>query len=409
MTKPAELSAQSTCDRPYRITSLPGRTAVSSYVNLFYEALAPYGVELVGQLTVDRRWLKQETPKLDAIHIHWPEWFLYKYELSLGHKALHVVRTLQQLHIPGSTRLLRLLRTAKRLRGGLDFRAFLDATRRAGLRIIWTFHNAEAHTDPDYSDRVAFRMLSTRADLVICHSESARNEYLRTYGPPRRLVVMPIGNYESVFLPARPRDEVLQDLGLRADIPVLCCVGRLRGNKGLDIAVEAVARLDHRVQLIIGGSPDPRFDTEDLRAALSSIPGTVLISRRLSEQEVVDILVASNVALLPYRKVTGSAALMSAITLGRGVVASDLPYFREILQDEPDAGVLVEPGNAAALAAGVECYLAVPSDVRQEAALRLSNRYQWPKVVGPVGAVLQEWASQRQMTILVASSKDLHA
>jgi hypothetical protein len=95
------------------------------------------------------------------------------------------------------------------------------------------------------------------------------------------------------------------------------------------------------VQLVIRGPRNPGFDANPLRRALERTAGLVLIERDQTRQEFADTIEASDAALLSYRKITGSAALLSALGFGRGVIASDLAYFGEILEAEPDAGILV--------------------------------------------------------------------
>ena len=124
-------------------------------------------------------------------------------------------------------------------------------------------------------------------------------------------------------------------------LPVVSCIGRLREYKGLDLACATAEHLAGRVQTVIGGLPHPGFDVRFLREAAASTPGLRLIERTLTDAEVADVTGASDAVLLPYREITGSAALLMALGMGRGVVASDLPYFREILGGEPDAGVVV--------------------------------------------------------------------
>ena len=95
--------------------------------------------------------------------------------------------------------------------------------------------------------------------------------------------------------------------------------------------------------------------------------------------------------LLPYLQIFGSSALSLCLALGRGVVASDLPYFREVLAMEPQAGVLAKPGDPAALARAIEEFFSgppsPPSPMRHEAARRLGERLAWDKIIGPIG----EW------------------
>src|SRR5207249_1826932 len=97
-----------------------------------------------------------------------------------------------------------------------------------------------------------------------------------------------------------------------------------------------------------------------------------------------DLHEAADCALLPYRWITGSAASATAFTLGRAVVATDLPFFRSELAAEPAAGVLVRPDDPDALAAGIRAFFAADVAARHTAARRLADRLAWPEVVKPV-------------------------
>jgi len=378
--------------RSYRIASLPGRGSANPYVGLFYDALASHGIELVYELPIDIKWLKRHASRLDAIHFHWPDSFLRMYNPVWWRYFRGLARRLPSAASDG---LLRLMVWPKRVGGVWYLRKMLRVAKRAGLRVIWTFHNVEPHFGPDWADRQSYRMLAVNSDLIIFHSDFARDECIRHYTPKGGLVVMPHGNYEGAFPEPRPRYRVLDGLGLNADLPVVSCVGGMRNNKGLDIAIEAVSKLRGEVQLIVAGHPAGGFDVEELRDAMKGMPGTAFIPRLISDQEFADFVASTDAVLLPYRQVTGSGALLAAITLGCGVVASDLPYFREIIEQEPDAGILVRPNDANALAQGIKKYLECSGQIRKDAVRRLACRYKWSEVVGPVARVLRRWAEQR--------------
>jgi glycosyltransferase involved in cell wall biosynthesis len=70
-----------------------------------------------------------------------------------------------------------------------------------------------------------------------------------------------------------------------------------------------------------------------------------------------------------------------ALTASRGVIASDLPFFREILDGAASAGRLVTPSDPMALAEATRSYLQVPASERSAAARALADRYDWDKVV----------------------------
>ena len=206
---------------------------------------------------------------------------------------------------------------------------------------------------------------------------------------------MPIGASGAAYPPPRPAADVIQDLGLDVRLPVVSCIGRLRDYKGLDLVCATAEHLAGRVQTVIGGLPYPGFDVRLLREAAASTPGLRLLERTLTDAEVADITGASDAVLLPYREITGSGALLTALGMGRGVVASDLPYFREILGGEANAGVVVPSREPAVWAEHVLDYLKRPVEARQRAALRLAEQYSWDRCVESLVGAIEDARSRR--------------
>ena len=114
------------------------------------------------------------------------------------------------------------------------------------------------------------------------------------------------------------------------------------------------------------------------------------VDRSLSPQGFSDVLAASDAMVMSYRAVTNSGAFYAAMTFGRGVIASDLPFFREMLGMSPDAGRLFRPGNAADLARALREYLAVPADQRCRAARAIADALPWERVIPPVAAAIRD-------------------
>jgi beta-1,4-mannosyltransferase len=355
--------------RPFRIAAFPaGVTKWSNpYFVLCHSALAKRGISVSDDLEIDLAWLKARVGSVDAIHLHWPE---------------------QYWRRGGISRLSRIERAVVAWHRLLHLKRFVRAARRLGMRSLWTVHNLEPHEGAYRWDRYGYRLLARECDLVICHSHSATAAVRNCYRARGSIVVMPIGDCSGAHPAARPRNEVLGSLHLDPRRPVVSCLGRLREYKGLDLACQAIEWLNGQVQLIIGGPRHGDFDVTSIRALIDRIPGAVLIDRTLTDQEFSDLMGASDAALLSYRAITGSSALIAALGFGCGVVTSDLPYFQEILADEPDAGRTVRGWDPAAWANGILEYLARPAAVRKTAALRLAARYSWDRCVDPLVAAL---------------------
>ena len=73
------------------------------------------------------------------------------------------------------------------------------------------------------------------------------------------------------------------------------------------------------------------------------------------------------------------------------MIASDLPYFREYLEDNANCGRLFSPNDGAALAMAILDYLTVPMAVRTEASQRMAERHRWDEVIVPVVETIVKW------------------
>jgi glycosyltransferase involved in cell wall biosynthesis len=332
------------------------------YFRLLHRALDEHGVAISGSVQVGVSWLRANRERIDAVHFHWPETAWRDRGSGRRHAAARALHAGREL-----LRLARFLREARRL----------------GITCVWTVHNLEPHEDVSPWDRLGYRLMGRGADIVVGHSAWSLQEARREYGIRGRAVVMPMGTMHEAYPPPRPRDAVLAELGLDPALPVVSCLGRMREYKGLDLASAAVERLGGRVQLVVAGPAQAGFDVAAVRDALGRLPSAVLLAQQLSDQQFADLMGASDAALLPYRKVTGSAVLLTAIGFGCPVIAADLPYFREVLAAEPEAASLVAGPDPAAWADAIEAFFSRPVELRRRAALRLAARYSWNRAVTP--------------------------
>jgi glycosyltransferase involved in cell wall biosynthesis len=363
-----------------RIVSSVPATASNPYVRLFYSALRPHGVELVGTFEPTRRWLREHMEQFDILHFHWPEWII--------RSEPDWLRSIQGF--AGSWHIRSLLRRTLPWARIHEYQEFLKLARACRKLIAWTCHNVEAHEDATWPIRAAFRSLARTADLVICHDQAASGRCESLYSPPGRVVVMRHGNYDGVYPPGRPRHEVLREVGLSADVPLLVCVGQVRPYKGTDVACDAVAQLGTGVSLLIAGSTPVASYAHRIARLLQPLPNAAFITRELSEQEFADFVGASDVVLLPYRSLTGSGAALAALTLGRGVIASDLPFFADLVRGHANAGRVFASGDACSLAKAILGFLEVPAAQRERAARDLASQFTWTRLVPPVARNLRD-------------------
>lgn len=331
---------------------------LTQYQYLFYNALKD--VQVFGSVVINERWLRNTAHLFDAIHIHWPE--------DIWRRRGRLIGAF----------------------GVISLRHYLRLAKNLGLKRIWTMHNLEHHEGVNWIDLLGYRTLAKENDLLICHSEFAAKALTQRDHPEGRVVIMPHGNYDGVYPTPRPRDVVLRELGLNPEKPAVCCIGLIRHYKGIDIAIGAIRKLSGQIQIIVAGNSF--YDPGPLVKSLSN---AALIFHRLSEQEFADVMGASDAVLLPYRKITTSGVLLAAWTFGRGVVASDLPYFREMSKLEPNAARFFPVEDSSALADIILEYLSIPFKIRKRAARRLADHYAWERCVEPVSQIINEWRTNQ--------------
>ena len=354
--------------RPVRVASWPHWYGPNPYLALLYRALEPHGVEHVRDVPLDPGAFAGPDGAADVLHLHWayPLW--------------------RESARRGTSR-------SRRIRDALER---LERIRAHGVALVWTVHNVVPHDGLRRGEAEAYAWLHELADLRVFHTESARAEATARYGRGRGdTILQHHGNWDGATPVPLPRAAVL----IREELPdeprMLLCFGQVRAYKGFDLAVETARTLDPEAyHLVVAGRA---IDGEGRRLSrlARGARNVTRILEEIDDQRLADLLGAADAVLLPYRSVTGSGALLHALTVGRGVIATDLPFFREILGQEPDAGVLVPDAGPEALAAGVREFFAVETGSRGRAARRLADRFAWPDVVRPLAAWLRQEGRRR--------------
>jgi glycosyltransferase involved in cell wall biosynthesis len=210
--------------------------------------------------------------------------------------------------------------------------------------------------------RLLERVVARRADLVLCVSPDLEAR-MRAAGARRvGRAIVPAADpglaRESGQVSLSPDGEASA-----GSVPLVLAVGRLAAQKGFGTLLEAAARwqdLDPAPLLAIAGDGPLG---EDLRAQAASLGvETAFLGHR---DDVTDLLAAATVFVLPSRWEGQPLILQEALRAGAPIVATRVGGIPDLVGD--DAGLLVDPDDAPALAAAVR---AVLTDVSLAARLR---------------------------------------
>lgn len=353
---------------PVRAYTWPRETfaTFNPYLYLFHSALARHGVDFCGGLEINDGWLAANTSRGDALIVHW----------GVDH--------FWRAGGPGAGRQARALAGLWR---------YFRLARRSGVRVVWVVHDLQPHERWGLADRLGYQLLARAADLCVVHSESALAAFTARYPAARgKCQMIGMGNYDGFYPPPALRATAQEGFGIPAGRRVLIAIGMIRPYKGLETAIAALDHLPAGYHLVIAGYASDVGYRDILARQAAARADVTFLPQTISDQEFANLHAVADAVLLPYRKITGSSALLAAFTLGCGVVASDLPYFRELTAAEPTAAEFCPPDDPAALAAAVERFFAIDPDARGAAARRLADRYPWFECAAPVADFLRTGA-----------------
>ena len=163
------------------------------------------------------------------------------------------------------------------------------------------------------------------------------------------------------FNPARDRMKFRRELGLDADTPLIANIGMIRPDKGQTLFVEAAQRVleqrpDARFVIVGQGTGWLKLGAK-VRLAISRAQLADRIFTVGYRWDTPDIFTAADMVVIASLRTEASPiVLREAFATGRPVVATKVGDVSEIIQDEQN-GLTVEPGDSAALAAGIVKFL----------------------------------------------------
>lgn len=168
-------------------------------------------------------------------------------------------------------------------------------------------------------------------------------------------------------------------------------VGRLNQEKGCDRMVSALAHVmaqfpDVRAE-IVGDGPE-RNHLQRMVADLD-LGDRISFFGALSNASLPARFHAASVCVVPSNREGFCLVAVEAMACGRPIVASDIPSLREITLDG-EAGLLVPPGDVAALAAAISSLLEDPV-MRRGLSLRARSRaeaYSWEQAASRYGELI---------------------
>jgi D-inositol-3-phosphate glycosyltransferase len=240
-----------------------------------------------------------------------------------------------------------------------------------GKKLAFTAHNIDDRARDgrrsSISQRLSLRFFYRIVDQIFVHTPQMKCELVEEFDVAEsKVTVVPFG-INDVFPVARvTRFDARQQLGLSPDDKVLLFFGRIAPYKGVEDLLSALARLvreDPRYVVVLAGQvKDPSCERywADLQRMISELKlerHVRIEDRFIPDGQVGLFFRASDVAVLPYRRIYQSGVVALAYAQGTPVVASDVGSFKtDVIEGE--TGFVFKPADVTDLTATIQEYFA---------------------------------------------------
>jgi glycosyltransferase involved in cell wall biosynthesis len=249
---------------------------------------------------------------------------------------------------------------------------------------VVTIHDLSFERHPELMgrrDRLVFQTMVPRsvrrAARVLAVSEWTKRDLVEYYGVPEDKVVVTPNGVDPIFAP----------IGARANgAPYALFVGALQPRKDPLAALEALALVPDDLRLVLVG-PDKGSGDEVRRTATRlGLNGRVKFAGHVEKSRLAELYRGATCLVFPSRYEGFGLPVVEAMASGTPVVAAAGGSVPEVAGD---AAVLVEPGNAVALAGGIERAL-VDRERLVRAGLERAKQYRWAETARRTVAVYRE-------------------
>ena len=304
IAKPCEFVSATGQTSGSRILMTPDYRRDNSYQALLAKALEDLGASVsfprgYRRVFPLRRMLGQDGRRPDVLHIHWLAPYL-----------------------KGRTTATKTIYAAKFI---LD----LLLVRRAGVQLVWTVHNLVEHEQT--LPRIELwcrRQLARLADVIIVHSNRARDLVSDTYGVrAEKIAIIPHGHYRDVYGPPIPAAEARERLGLPREGCLFLFFGMIRPYKGVLKLLDAwrtTPRLSENHTLLIAGEAADPVLQEEIRYAVKNLRNVHIRLERIPDVEVPDYFSAADVVVAPFDEILTSGSVLLAHSYSRLVVRPNI-------------------------------------------------------------------------------------
>jgi beta-1,4-mannosyltransferase len=233
---------------------------------------------------------------VDAFHFHWPENIFWS---RIAGKSNFVAELISN----------RVVKLAERCKS-------------EGKPVVWTVHNLRPHEKLSVGREKIYnsmmdRLLPLVTDLIVMSQDTIGQ--IRATFPAlsrARIHFVPHPHYQDYFKKFMGSTNLRDELAIPIGCPVFCSIGRLRPYKNILDTIDVLQKaFKNEFRLIVAGSGDRKYIAE-IAAKIGTDRRIILIDRALRDEEFVEILSFSDIAIFNFSSILNSGSVIAALSVG---------------------------------------------------------------------------------------------
>lgn len=267
----------------------------------------------------------------------------------------------------------------------IDF-FLIKAIRLLKIPVVHTIHDV----DPLFKigSKAAIGRLYDSAQKLIVHSRSLKEELISIYPniETKKIAVIPHGPLQGETTENKITSQsAKKSLAISENDFVVLFFGEIKHYKGLDILLAAACMAANKIEnlhILIAGKPESGYPPPDTTELLNCNVKVTACYKFIPNNEVQLYFSAADVVALPYRKISQSGVIFSAISQSKPVICADTGGLREVIEDT-DGGWLYPPNDIEKLAEAL-IYCASQADSLVEKGIKANQlmieKYSWDNI-----------------------------
>ena len=328
--------------------SFPSSDAINPFIKILNEHLQKQG----WQERKDSIWLKpfflyKMRKEIQILYFHWPE--------SIWRSSSQVMSLLK----------------------ACAFVVFLSFTKKLGIKLVFSGHNVMPHYKPG-NKRLEYFMrqwILKKFDLIIVHAYNAKKDFQKRFEVQSEKYVLGVhGLYDEHYRFTCSMKEARIKLEVPLDQRIIMLHYNHNAYKGSKTFLMSwVEEGISDFLMIIGNPPRDIIDIVKEHGNYIIIPNDTLDNSFMSDEKLIQSVIAADFIALPYESITTSGAYFLAISYDKPVIAPDLSFFK--LHTTPKTALLYDANTRKI--AGVFAQIHNGWVIDQEELSRLKKSFDW--------------------------------